>query len=115
MAGLAFVVCEALEADEWQAEARFLVGNARSLQNLLEETGLASRGHPADVSATVQTDLLFEEGEVSDLTSVTFSELARLTVPASLDDYPRLAAWDGFARALEHSGRRSRLVIWFVW
>lgn len=115
MAGLAFVVCEALEAGEWQAEARFLVRNARSLQDLLQQAELASRGHPADVSATVHTDLLFEEGQVSDQTFVTFSELPRLTVPAALEDYPRLAAWDGFARALEHSGRRSRLVIWFVW
>lgn len=115
MAGLAFVVVEALEAGEWQAEARFLVRNARSLEYLLVEAGLDSRGHPADVSATVQTDLLFEEGVVSDLTFVTFSELARLSVSASLEDWPRLAAWDGFLRGLEQSGRSARLVIWFVW
>lgn len=115
MAGLAFVVCEALEAGEWQAEARFLVRNARSLEYLLVEASLDARGHPPDVSATVQTDLLFEESAVSDQTFVTFSELARLTVPASMEDYPRLAAWDAFARALEQSGRAARLVIWFVW
>ena len=115
MAGLAFVVVEALEAGEWQAEARFLVRNARSLEQLLVEAGLDARGHPPDVSATVQTDLLFEEGAVSDQTCVTFSELPRLSVPASLDDLPRLAAWDGFLRGLEQSGRRARLVVWFVW
>lgn len=115
MAGLAFVVAEALEAGEWQAEARFLVRNARSLEYLLVKAGLDARGHPPDVSATVQTDLLFEEHAVSDPTFVTYSELARLSVPASVDDWPRLAAWDGFLRGLEQSGRSARLVVWFVW
>lgn len=115
MAGLAFVVCEGLETGEWHAEARFLVRNGRALQDLLLEAGVASRGLPNDVSATVQTDLMFEEGTVSDQTFVTFSELPRLSVSAALGDYPRLAAWDGFLRGLEHSGRRARLVVWFVW
>ncbi|WP_291424099.1 hypothetical protein [Deinococcus sp.] len=115
MAGLAFIVCEALEAGEWQAEARFLVRSGRGLQGLLQQAGLDGRGLPPDASATVQTDLLFEEGAVSDATFVTFSELPLLTVHAALGDYPRLAAWDGFMRGLEHSGRRSRLVVWFVW
>lgn len=115
MAGLAFVVCEALDGGEWQAEARFLVRNASSLLELLQASNLDGRGLPANASATVQTDLLFEEGRVSDQTCVTFSDLPRLTLPAALEDYPRMAAWDGFLRGLEHSGRPSRLLIWFVW
>ena len=115
MTGLAFVVAEALEAGEWQAEARFLVRRGEGLRDLLSAAGFAGRGLPPDASATVQTDLLFEEGAPEGQTFVTFSELPRLSVHAALDDFPRLAAWDGFLGALEQSGRRSRLVVWFVW
>ncbi len=118
MGGLAFVVAEALEAGEWHAEARFLVRNARELLHLLEAAALAGRGLPDDASAMVHTDLLLEEqagNVVSDATLVTFSELPRLSVAAALGDLPRLAAWDGFLRGLEQSGRLARLVVWFVW
>ena len=111
---LAFVICEALEGQVWQAEARLLVRSARDLRALLTSAGLGDRGHAPDVSVTVRGDLLMEDRPVSGHTVLNAGEVAGLAARAEPGDRARLSAWHAFAQALEDAGRPARLVLWFV-
>lgn len=114
VSSLAYVICEAQDGGPWRAEARFLVSSGRDLRALLEGAGLADRGHPPDLSATVRGDLVMEDRPVSGHTALTAADLAVLVSLTSPAEQPRLRAWQAFAGALEASERSVRLIVWFV-
>jgi len=114
MTPLVFVACESYGEGAWRLEAHFHLAAVRDFLEVLASVGFSGRGHPPDLSVTLEAELLFEEEVIAAPTYFAASELGRLLGHAPPELAAQFRAWHAMTRAFEGMGRPARLIVWQI-
>ncbi|GAA0518599.1 hypothetical protein [Deinococcus depolymerans] len=116
MTGQALVLCEHRPDPQggWELTARFLHAAPATLRDQLERAGVGGRPHPDDLSLQSRSELLFQDEEALDTTTLSVTELHAVQAHAPPDEWGNLHAWAAFMYALDPSGEQTRLIVWFT-
>ncbi|UQN05287.1 hypothetical protein [Deinococcus sp. QL22] len=114
MSPLVFVACESYGKGAWRLEAHFHLAAVQDFLIVLASAGIAGRGHPPDLSVSLEAELLFEEEVIAAPTYFAASELGRLLGHAPPELAAQFRAWHALTRAFEGMARPARLIVWQI-
>ncbi len=122
MPAQAYLICESrpaqfplpTEGTDWEIQARFFIPHPPELAGLLQQFGLADRGHPSHLSSVVSAEILFEDGDIIFKTYLLAHEIQGLALQASVLLVSRLWMWAACLTCLEEENFQARLIIWFI-